>query len=274
MLGYDEAELLRMSFVDITHPDDVSVDVELTKQLFQRKIPLYRLQKRYVKKNGEVIWINLTASNLLGSDGEPIHGLAMIEDITEVKRTQEEALFRQKLESVGTLAGGIAHDFNNLLGGIRAQAELATTELAAGESCHDSIQTITNATDRGAEIVRELMIYAGQDKPGPVEPVNLSQLVEEMLELFKVSISKHLVLKTDFSADIPAVLGRASQLRQILMNLIINASEATGEKGGTIKIAGSRTILPSDRTPVDRASLPPGEYLKLEVSDTGVGMTK
>ena len=274
MLGYDESELIQVSFVDITHPDDVSTNVELAEQLFKRKIPFYRLQKRYVKKTGEVIWINLTVSNLLGSDGKPIHGLAMIEDITEIKRTQEDTLFRQKLESVGTLAGGIAHDFNNLLGGIRAQAELATAELATGESCLENIETITNVTDRGAEIVRELMIYSGQDKPGPVEPIDLPQLVEEMLELFKVSVSKHAVLKTDFSDDVPTVLGRASQLRQILMNLIINASEAIGEKGGTIRIAASRATLPGNRTPVGRASLPPGEYLNLEVSDTGVGMTE
>ena len=125
MVGYDEAELVRMSFVDITHPDDVRADVELAEQLFKREIPFYRIQKRYMKKTGEIIWINLTASMIHGPDGEPLHGLAMVEDITEIKRTQEEALFRQKLESVGTLAGGIAHDFNNLLGAVQAQAELA-----------------------------------------------------------------------------------------------------------------------------------------------------
>ena len=125
-------ELLQLSFVDITHPDDVRADVDLAEQLFKREIPFYRIQKRYVKKSGEIIWINLTASMILGPNGEPLHGLAMVEDITEIKRTQEEALFRQKLESVGTLAGGIAHDFNNLLGAIQAQAELAMTEIGCG----------------------------------------------------------------------------------------------------------------------------------------------
>jgi PAS domain S-box-containing protein len=131
MVGYDETALVEMSFVDITHRDDVHTDVELAERLFKREIPYYRIQKRCVKKTGEIIWINLTASSLLGPDGVPLHGLAMIEDITENKRTQEEALFRQKLESVGTLAGGIAHDFNNLLGAVQAQAELASSELDA-----------------------------------------------------------------------------------------------------------------------------------------------
>jgi C4-dicarboxylate-specific signal transduction histidine kinase len=86
----------------------------------------------------------------------------MIEDITEIKRTQEEALFRQELESVGTLAGGIAHDFNNLLGAVHAQAELALTESDAGLSCKEELRAINEAAMRGSEIVRQLMIYAGK----------------------------------------------------------------------------------------------------------------
>jgi PAS domain S-box-containing protein len=95
LLSYDETQLVQMSFMDITHPDDVRADVELADRLFKGEIPYYRLQKRYMKKNGEIIWINLTASMLHGPDGEPLHGLAMIEDVTEVKRTHDEARFRQ-----------------------------------------------------------------------------------------------------------------------------------------------------------------------------------
>ena len=89
MVDYDEAELLELSFVEITHPDDVRTDVALAEQLFKREIPFYRIQKRYMKKSGEIIWINLTASIILGPNGGPLHGLAMIEDITEIKRAQE-----------------------------------------------------------------------------------------------------------------------------------------------------------------------------------------
>ena len=81
-----------MSFIDITHPEDVHADMELAEQLFKREIPFYRLQKRYVKKNGEFIWVNLTKSLILDENGEFLHGLTMVEDITDTKRTQEEAL--------------------------------------------------------------------------------------------------------------------------------------------------------------------------------------
>lgn len=193
-------------------------------------------------------------------------------DINDLKRTQEEDLARQKLESLGVLAGGIAHDFNNLLGGILAEAELVESELLEGLSPMDEVARIKAVAIRGSEIVRELMIYAGRDQASLVEPVDLSRLVEEMLDLLKVSISKQVVLKTYLDDDLPAVWGSAAQIRRVLMNLVINASEAIGEREGMISVSTS----PASRSSAavdDAMKLPPGEYVLLEVSDTGCGMT-
>ena len=194
-------------------------------------------------------------------------------DITELRRSQEQALARQKLESIGVLAGGIAHDFNNLLGGILAEAELSTMQLLQGESPLEGIGRIRLAARRGSEIVRELMIYSGQDKGDPVEPVDLSGLVEEMLELLKVSVSKHASVKFSLDQNLPAVPGKASQIRQIVMNLIINASEAIGEEGGVIQVATSRSSL-TPKSDINSHRLSSGNYLTLEVSDTGGGITE
>ncbi len=270
MVGYSQAELLQLSFSDITHPDDVSADVELASQLFRGEIPLYQLRKRYVNKNGDIIWINLTASMIRDREGEPIHGLAMMEDITQFKRAQEEGLARQKLESVGILAGGIAHDFNNLLGGILAETELVEAELSDGSSPLEELRRIKEAAIRGAEIVRQLMIFAGQEQANLIEPVDLSPLVEEMLGLLKVSISKQAVLKTNLDKNLPPVWGNAPQIRQMVMNLVMNASEAIGDKPGVIQVATARVIVGPNNGP----QLPPGEYVRLEVSDTGCGMTE
>jgi PAS domain S-box-containing protein len=273
MVGYTEEELMRMSFVDITHPDDLEVNRGLAEQMFRREIPRYWLQKRYVKKDGDIIWVNLTASVIRDAEGLPLYGLAMVEDITDSKRAQEEALARQKLESLGVLASGIAHDFNNLLGSVLAEAELAAGELAAGSSPAEGLQKIMTVAIRGSEIVRELMIYSGQDKAKLVAPVDLSLLVEEMLELLKVSISKHVVLKTDLSRDLRAVLGNAPQLRQVVMNLIINASEAIGERDDVIGISTSG-VTSRDLNAIHGISVPEGNYVRLTVSDTGCGMTE
>jgi PAS domain S-box-containing protein len=269
MVDYDEVELLRLSFVDITHPDDVGVDIDLAEQLFKREIPFYHIQKRYVKKSGEIIWINLTASVILGPNDEPLHGLAMVEDITEIKRTQEEALVRQKLESVGTLAGGIAHDFNNLLGAIQAQTELAMTEMDAGASCREELKVISDVAMRGSEIVRQLMIYAGKENE-VAGPVDLSKTVDEMISLLKVSVTKRALIQADLQHDLPAIHASAGQIGRVVMNLITNASDAIGDREGKIRVISRCVTLIGYSAAI---ALPDGDYVQLEVTDTGSGMS-
>jgi CheY-like chemotaxis protein len=184
-------------------------------------------------------------------------------DITDLRRAQEEAFEKQKLESLSALTGGIAHDFNNLLGNILAEAELAESELTDGVSPSEELRQIKSVSIRAAEIVRELMIYSGQDKATP-EIVDVSRLVEEMLELLRVSISKHALLRADLRKALQPVLANAAQIRQVVMNLIINASEAIGEKDGVITVATSHEATSSDSA----------LNLRLEVSDTGRGMTE
>ena len=274
MVGYSDAELLQMSFVDITHPDDLRTDVELAERLFRGEVPFYQLRKRYVKKNGDIIWISLTKSLLHDREGIPIHALTMVEDITEVKRTQEESFARQKLESLGVLAGGIAHDFNNLLGGIHSVAELAEMDLAVGSAPREEIQKIKTAAIRGSEIVRELMIYAGENQKDLNEAVDVSRLVEEMLQLLKVSVSKQVALRTDFGGDLPLVRGNAPQIRQVVMNLVLNASEAIGDTKGVITVTAAQVSGGRDLAPNNATDLTPGDYVRIEVSDTGCGMTE
>ena len=193
-------------------------------------------------------------------------------DTTDLKRTQEEALSRQKLESLGVLAAGIAHDFNNLLGSILAQAELAEVELAAGVSPSQEIQAIQSVATRAGEIVRELMTYAGQG-PTTREPTDLSLLVQEMLELLKISVSKHATFRIDLPKNLPAVQANPVQLRQVIMNLITNASEALGNAEGVISI--SVTAVTGQDSMADRLLTPErADCLRLAIRDTGSGMTQ
>ncbi|HEY6344193.1 MAG TPA: PAS domain S-box protein [Bryobacteraceae bacterium] len=272
MVGYSETELSRMSFPDVTYPEDLPADLELAERLFRREVPFYRIQKRYIKKSGEIIWINLTASIVFDEDGKPLHGIAMIEDVTEIKRAQEETLARQKLESLGTLASGIAHDFNNLLGGVLAQAELALGELAAGSRPEDELKAIRDVALRGSEIVRELMVYAGKETTAE-GLADGSRIVREMLQLLSVSVSKHAVIETDLRDDIPAVRASAAQLRQIVMNLVTNASEAIGGNDGAIRVTTKYVRVGRNSHGTILDGLADGNYLQLEVSDTGGGMS-
>jgi len=195
-------------------------------------------------------------------------------DITELKQSQEQLQAAQKLESLGVLAGGIAHDFNNLLGGIHSVAELAEMDLAVGSAPWEEIQKIKMAAMRGSEIVRELMIYAGENQKDLHEAVDVSSLVEEMLQLLEVSISKQVALRTDFRGDLPTVWGNAPQIRQVVMNLVLNASEAIGDSKGVITVTAAQVSGGRDLAPNNATDLTPGDYVRIEVSDTGCGMTE
>jgi PAS domain S-box-containing protein len=222
------------------------------------------MEFRRRRSDGEYRWLLCKGVPRVTAAGEFAGYIGTEVDITDVKRAEQEVVSKQKLESLSALTGGIAHDFNNLLGAILADAEIAGSDLERGVSPRDEVRRIQTVALRASEIVRELMVYSGQDRPD-LEPVELSSLVAEMLELFKVSISKHAILKTSLAANLPRILANAPQIRQVVMNLIINASEAIGTKDGVIHISTSGAGETETAT---------GEFVRLTVSDTGVGMTE
>jgi two-component system, cell cycle sensor histidine kinase and response regulator CckA len=198
--------------------------------------------------------------------------IGSLTDITDLKGANDEALSHRKLESMGRLASGIAHDFNNLLGGILAGAELALEERANSSRVGEELKRIQLASIRGAEIVRQLMLFGGQESAA-FELVDASLLVREMIELLKVSISKHVILHAKLPRDLPKVRANPAQLRQVVMNLVTNASEAIGEREGVIRIGIAQVARGPDSHPAGAPNLPQGDYLQIEVSDTGSGMT-
>jgi two-component system, cell cycle sensor histidine kinase and response regulator CckA len=240
------------------HPDDLNDCLARYSACFDAvPPPKCHLEYRLRRADGEYRSVACNGVPLYEPSGAFAGYIASVVDITDIKRAQEKALANQKLESLGVLSNGIAHDFNNLLGGLIAEAELAEAELAAGAPPSGGIQRIKTIALRASEIVRQLLIYTGQEK-GEIGPLDLTQIVEEMLELLKFSTSKHALLKTDLRKDLPAVLGNAPQIRQVVMNLVMNASEAIGEKSGEIRVSTSNAA---------------GGFVRLEISDTGNGMS-
>jgi two-component system cell cycle sensor histidine kinase/response regulator CckA len=231
------------------------------------------IEYRIARPDGDVRIVRSVSEVVLDEEGRPVRMFGAVQDITDVRRALEESVARQKLESLGVLASGIAHDFNNLLSGILAEAELVEAE-AAGLSLGDEIARIKAVAIRGSEIVSQLMIYTGQDQADTRDSVDLSRLVGEMLGLLKVSISKQAVFETNLDKNLPIVWGNAPQIRQVVMNLVINASEAIEEKEGVIHVGTSRVTVSEGSRLNNAANLPPGEYVQLEVSDTGCGMAE
>ncbi len=196
----------------------------------------WRTEYQLRRADGEYRWMLCSGGPRFAHGGVFEGYVVSCFDITDFKNAQELALSRQKLESLGVLAAGIAHDFNNLLGSIHAEAELAEAELAEGSGSDKEIQAIKKISIRASEIVRQLMIYSGHDRPD-FEPLDVSQIVEEMLELLNVSTSKNASLKVDLANDLPEVMANGPQIRQVVMNLVINASDALANRGGEIRVS-------------------------------------
>lgn len=212
-------------------------------------------------------------------DGE-VFLQATIRDISDhVRGEQERRLLEaqiqqtQKLESLGVLAGGIAHDFNNILMAVMGYAELAMEMIPPLSGARSSLREIVTAARRAAELCRQMLAYSGRASVS-LEPTDLKELIEEMAHLLKTSISKKAILNLNLEGGLPPIMADGSQIRQIVMNLIINASDAIGDRSGVINIAAGASRCDEgylQRTELHE-TLSPGLYVYLEVSDTGCGM--
>ena len=265
-VGRTVAQELNNGWVQSVHPDDLDECAASYSSAFDAR-QTFHIECRLRRADGEYRWVLCTGVPRF-ADGIFAGYIGSDVDITDLKRAQEEALARQKLESLGLLSAGIAHDFNNLLGGILATSEVILSELPAGSPAHGGVQTIKNVANRGAEIVREMMAYSGQGTPG-FEPVDISRVVAEMMQFLSVSVDKGSQLKVDLEPNLPAVRANAAQVGQIVMNMVVNASEALEAKEGVISV----TVVRAQRDSAG-PTLPPGDYVRLEVADTGCGMTE
>jgi two-component system cell cycle sensor histidine kinase/response regulator CckA len=193
----------------------------------------------------------------------------------EQRKHEKQILHAQKLESLGVLAGGIAHDFNNLLTGILGYASLARLELqATGHPAAAHLEHIEKGAVRAADLCGQMLAYAGKGQVA-VQPTDLNRLVQEMASLLAMTISKKAVLRFDLARDLPAVSGDPTQLRQVAMNLITNASDAIGDRSGLIGVAtGTIDADAVYLADIGAADLPPRRYVTLEVSDNGCGMSE
>ncbi|WP_257313342.1 response regulator [Geothrix fuzhouensis] len=205
---------------------------------------------------------------------------AVFRDLTDQKRVGaehaalERQLFQaQKMESLGVLAGGIAHDFNNLLMGVLGHAGLALEQLNPLHPARRNLESIQKAGQRAADLTRQMLAYSGRGR-FEVRNLDLSAQVEEMLHLLEVSLPKTVVLNLGLKKGLPAVSADASQIQQVIMNLVINAAEAIGEASGSITIAtGAQNVTEAAaQTMLVGQDVAPGIYVYLEVADTGCGM--
>jgi PAS domain S-box-containing protein len=280
--GYSDEEIAAMKA-----PDDWygGKDLQRAKDAIET---IYRegettMEMSLITKEGTAVPFEYRASAVRDADGNPLYIIAVGRDITERRRAEQErrrlemqVLHTQKLESLGVLAGGIAHDFNNILLAILGNVDLVLREVPRRSPIRESVEDIELAAQRAADLTRQMLAYAGRGQ-FEVKALNLTGLVEETERLLRSSVSKTIFLTLHLRRDLPLVRADATQIQQIVMNLVVNASEAIGEQEtGTVTV--STGVAEYDRAVLVRGRVPEcteaGEYVYLEVTDSGGGMDK
>ena len=278
MFGYTQLEMLGHSMARLMPPDRLAEEsgilskIELGENIQQN-------DTIRIRNNGEVFPVSVTISPIIDKSGTIVGASTIVRDLSELKKTEQEKqileqqlLQAQKLESLGALAGGIAHDFNNILAIIVGRCTLAEMDR---ENAVNHIPEIEKAAQRAAELCRQMLAYAGKEQ-FVMKEVNIGELIAEMVTMLKATINKNVAITSTLVTDLPPVKVDANQIRQVVMNLIINASEAIGSVQGEVNVALTRISVTAEQREKDHLGtlIPPGYYACLEITDSGCGMNE
>ena len=224
-------------------------------------------------KHGKLMTTERSVSPVIATGGKVSDHITVMRDVTEEKEMQEKMEHVQRLESLGVLAGGIAHDFNNILTAIMGNAALGKMKLEDTSPALAHLARIEKSSQRAAELCKQMLAYSGKGR-FVVKAINLSDMVEDITKLLDVSIAKNVVLKFHLAENLPPVEADGAQLQQVIMNLVINASDAIGKKSGVISLSTGMMQADADYLGGAYAAdgIEPGRFVFLEVADTGCGM--
>jgi signal transduction histidine kinase/CheY-like chemotaxis protein len=233
----------------------------------------YRYEKRYVRKDGEFLWCQLTAVLERDSDGHPSVVTTMIEDISERKQAEDQLRQSQRMETIGRLAGGIAHDFNNLLTAIIGYSDFALERIGRGETDDPrlgaDVEQVRKAAERAAGLTQQLLAFSRRQVLQP-RTLELNALVGGVLMLLERLIGENVALVTSFTDEQVFVRADAGRLEQVLVNLAVNARDAM-PAGGTLALEVTEANIQGDHQIVSWGAKP-GRYSTIVARDTGHGM--
>jgi len=278
--GYTADEIYRRDWRSIVHPEDVDRMAPYLARAVEGETR--EVEGRIIARDGGIRWLRVHTTGARSPVDGKLRILGAVSDITEARRAEEEQRHlevrlreAQKLESLGILAGGIAHDFNNLLAVILGNETLATSEAKAGSRLAKQLDRIRSAAKHAEALTHQMLTYSGKASVS-LKPLDLSELVEEMRDLMEASTSKNCRLEISLEPRGTMVEGDPTQLRQVIMNLVTNASESLQDRGGSVAVRTG--VMSADAAYLARAfggsDIAEGDYVYLEVSDTGEGMAE
>ncbi len=269
LLGYTVEEMIGQPVSNFMDDDARTV---LDDNLERRKRGLSEQHEfRFRCKDGSDLWTLVATNPILDAHGHYAGALAMVTDITDRRRLEDELRHAQKMEAVGRLAGGIAHDFNNQLTVIQGFGEIARRRIT-DESLHQHLTQIISAAERSADLVRQLLTFSRKG-PHILASVDVHNILREMLDVLRRSLNKLIRLDFAFQAESSLIMGDASLLQNAFLNLALNARDAM-PAGGDLRFTTALVDFTDTKKPRPNAAMQPGRYLRVVVSDTGQGMSE
>jgi PAS domain S-box-containing protein len=266
LLGWSQTELVGANFMELVHPEDQASTLSEMGRLGEGATT-FRFENRYRAKDGSYRWLSWTAV----PGGNHVHAVGR--DITiekerraELESAQEALRQAQKMEAMGQLTGGVAHDFNNLLTPIVGSLDMLVRRGLGSERERRLIDGALQSAERAKTLVQRLLAFARRQ---PLQPqaVDLKRLVGGMADLISSTSGPNVQVRVDLPNDLPPATADANQVEMAVLNLAVNARDAM-PNGGILTISAVRASVRPDR----RSSLPRGHYVRLSVSDTGIGM--
>lgn len=284
MVGYTDRELAERRAFDITHPDDNALTQSHIDQLVRNGRDSVRFQKRYLHRDGHVVWTDMSVARVFSNQSPSQQDarqtedmiIATVEDITrrledEQARRRLESQLRQsqKLEALGTFAGGVAHDFNNILGAILGFGERALPLLGENTPARRYVEQVMKAGDRARLLVERILTFSRSGMTARV-PVDLRAVVAEAVDLLKATAPATVSLDVRLETDGVYVMGDATHMHQVVMNLCSNAVHAMPD-GGALGIALERVSFDAPAS-FSHGAVGRGDFARLGVADQGVGI--
>ncbi|MFH1034395.1 MAG: PAS domain S-box protein [Pseudomonadota bacterium] len=268
-LGYTLQELRERTVASVTHPEDLSREMQRLAQLMSGELAVMARSKRYLKKDGGVVWGKVTGSALKDDQGRPLYLISVVEDITEQRKLEAQLRQSQKMEAMGTLAGGIAHDFNNILGAVLGYSEMALADARQGQVNPRDLEQVIQAALRAKNLVSQILTF-GRKREAELRPLDLNKSVAQAQAILERTLPKMIQIETILATDLHLVNGDPNQLEQVLLNLATNARDAMPE-GGRLLLETQNTTLTPEYC-AQHPEMRPGPHALLLVSDSGQGM--
>jgi PAS domain S-box-containing protein len=226
------------------------------------------------KKDGALFWEDATISPVHDGEGQITNFLAVKRDISKEKSLERQLQQAMKMEAIGTLSGGIAHDFNNILSVMLGYGQMAKERLRVDDPARTDIEQVLQAGDRAVDLVKQILTFSRQDSQEQFKPLSIQHLIKEVIKLLRSSLPVTIELHHSIQSDCHSILADSSQIHQVLMNLCTNAKQAIDGRYGRITVNLSEIHIPEENDELACLLHGPGNYVDLEVSDTGCGMDR